>query len=199
VQNGSRAAVLSAVFLLLWTVGHRFVPRIGIPALCAAIFVAQLGTFTGAVDGALRLVDAGTIRGTGDLAGRLTSWPLARQLFEEHFIVGVGAGGFPAINPYRIGAHNLFLELGTGLGLLGIVLFVGTVFTALVRSTRTVEPRFRNLVIGSLLAAWAPIYLSGHWELSAAAWVAIALFSRITVLAGERKDTEGKPTDDAAS
>jgi O-antigen ligase len=177
-----------------WILVHRFVPRIGLPALCAAILVAQLGIVTGWADTALRLLDAGTIRSTGDLAGRLASWPLARNVFEEHPVIGVGAGGFRAINPYGIGAHNLFLELGTGLGLVGIVLFVGTVFAALVEGTRTADTRLRNVAIGSLLAAWAPVYMSGHWELSPAAWVAIALFSR---LPARTRDDPERPAEGA--
>jgi len=78
------------------------------------------------------VTDAGSAaRATGDLAGRLTIWPEARQVFGEHLLVGVGAGGFRAVGTSGIGAHDVVLELGAGLGLVGIALFLGLIVASL--------------------------------------------------------------------
>jgi O-antigen ligase len=182
VQSGSRGAVIGAASLVAWVVVHRFAPRVGFRVLCTVVVIAGVSTFTGWADGLLRRVDSGGVRATGDLAGRLTIWPYARQVVADNPFFGVGAGGFRAVNPQGIGAHNVPLEVMSGMGFIGLLLLLGVCYTALLSGTRSVLPRRRTLLIGAMLAISAPIVLSGHWELSPAGWFALALFSRIVVL-----------------
>jgi hypothetical protein len=91
-------------------------------------------------------------------------------------LVGNGAGVFPALNPYHIGPHTLLLTLGNDLGLIGVVLYAATFFTALAKPASYSLPLSRRLV-GVFLAALLPIWLTGHWESSPGAWLALALLS----------------------
>jgi O-antigen ligase len=77
-------------------------------------------------------------------------------------------------------AHNALLELGVGLGMVGLALFLMTLFAASIIDTRRiVDKRSRSLVTGSLLAVSVPIFLSGHWAQSPAAWLAFGLVGSV--------------------
>lgn len=181
-QNGTRGALIGAALVLLWVGLRRISPRVGLSIPVASLSLAAFATFTGLSDGALRQLDGMTSRSTGDLAGRLTIWPYARESIGLHPFIGVGGGGFQSINPLGIGAHNVPLQIASGLGLIGLALFIAATYCALMTETRNVEPATRGLLVGVMIAATGPIMLSGHWELSPAAWFGLALFSRIGVL-----------------
>ncbi|QTE29022.1 O-antigen ligase family protein [Pengzhenrongella sicca] len=181
-QNGSRGAFLGAVLVLAWLVTWRLFPFVGVTVPVLLLCVGVFMTLTGWGDNTLRLLDAGSLRTTENLAGRLAVWPYARESISENPFVGIGAGGFSTINPFGIGAHNVPLEVAAGLGLIGLCLLAASAFSALLAETRTVEPLTRRLLVGTLIAASGPILLSGHWEVAPAGWFALALFSRIGVL-----------------
>src|SRR5205823_5212023 len=74
----------------------------------------------------------------GDLAVRLEIWSRALQVMRDFPLTGIGMGSFrsvaPALYPYVISdpekvhhAHNLYLQIGTDLGLFGLVAFFGLV------------------------------------------------------------------------
>jgi len=109
-------------------------------------------------------------RPTGDWSGRLVVWPLAREWWLDHFILGSGVSTFAGANPMKIGAHDLVLEIGAGLGLVGVLLFLCFLFFSVFR-----QP---PLLVGSLIAVTAASYITGHWELAPAAWVLLAIFAR---------------------
>lgn len=123
-------------------------------------------------------------------------WTL-REVFATHFLTGIGAAGFQSVDPLAVGAHNIILELGSGLGIIGVGLFVAMFIFTLRGATRGTDVKLRALLIGSLLLTTAPMYLSGHWELSPAGWIALAVFSRIPVLSeapsvGDRRQRRGR-------
>ena len=181
LQAGSRGAVVAAILVVVWVPLHRFLPRRGIAVLCATIAVAAVAILSGVATSGLLAADASSARSTGDLANRLVIWPLARETFAGHWLLGIGAGGFKDTGPLWVGAHNAVLELGTGLGVVGVVMFVGVIACSLITGTRGAPKR--TILVGSLLACWAPMWLSGHWDQAPAAWIVMALFSRIDVLA----------------
>jgi len=180
---GSRGAALAALCLPLWLLTFRLGPSRAFRILGLIVWTCAATISVGLMDSLLRRVEGETVRATGDLAGRLTTWPIARRIFEDNPIIGVGAGGFARLNPYGIGAHNVILEVGVGLGLAGLLLFIATVYVALISCTSEIETRRRCLLVGSLVVCWTPIYLSGHWDLSPAAWLVLGLFSRLSLVA----------------
>jgi O-antigen ligase len=179
--SGTRGAAIGCACLAVWLVASRVLPvRPAFTGLVIVVAIAGLGTLTGVLDPVLRYFDGLWSRRTGDLAGRLTVWPRAREQIVEHPLWGIGTGNFAATDHSRIFAHNLFLEITVGLGLIGLVLlclFLGAAFRV-----TAADPPARLVFVGCFIAASAPIYLSGVWELSPAGWVIFALFTRAHVL-----------------
>jgi O-antigen ligase len=190
VWTGTRGAEVSLLGLAMWIVCHRFAPRRGLSILYGAVIVAALAILTGFFDQLILSHLSRTFRESGDLNGRLFLWPLARRIFADHPFIGTGAGTFRVLNGLNLPAHNVILEFGTGLGMVGVGLFVGTLVTALITGTRAMDGHTRALLVGSMVVVSAPIFLSGAWDQSPAAWVAIALFSRIAVLVPALKRPE---------
>ncbi|WP_237742857.1 O-antigen ligase family protein [Actinopolymorpha alba] len=177
LQTGCRGALAGVVLVALWLLVHRFIFRWGIVVLSAGIGLVSLVVSSGLMNVALRMLDAVTVRSTGDLTYRLLLWPYAKQVFVEHWLVGVGAGGFKTLPPNYWYAHNVFLEIATGLGIIGLLLFLATVFSSLIMATRGASAR--TLVVGSVLVCWVPMWLSAHWELESALWLTTGLFSAL--------------------
>lgn len=76
----------------------------------------------------------------------------AWQIFLEHPITGVGPAAFPVVRERQFGrvqdTHNLYLELATNLGIVGLVLFVGLAVSmtrALFRHARAMEDQIERL------------------------------------------------------
>lgn len=179
--SGTRGAAIGCACLAAWLAAARVLPvRPAFAGLVIVVAISGLGTLTGALDPVLRYFDGLWSRRTGDLAGRLTVWPRAREQISEHPLWGIGTGNFAATDHSGIFAHNLFLEITVGLGMIGLVLlclFLGAAFRV-----TAADPPARLVLVGCFVAASAPIYLSGVWELSPAGWVILALFTRADVL-----------------
>lgn len=181
--TGTRGAMLALALLLAWAAAYRLRPSLAFKALIIAGVLALVVVAAGVVDELMRPTRVPG-RETGDLNGRLTIWPYAREHIAERPVLGWGLGAFRILNPYNVVAHNLVLELSVGLGMVGLLLFAALIHSAIIRDTRTlaVDVRGRILTVGAIIVASLPIYLSGHWEQSAAAWVVIAIFSRSSLL-----------------
>jgi O-antigen ligase len=183
-QAGTRGAFVGLAAFVVWSIGCRFAPRSAFQLLVSASAALSVTSLTGWFDGLLRDQNQASARERGDLNGRLVIWPIARHIFQDHPWIGIGAGAFRDANPLRIVAHNGPLEVATGLGVAGLVLFYGTLYFALVTDTRSVDQRARALYVGGLLSMLTPIVLSGHWYQAPAMWVAIAIASRLSILTG---------------
>jgi O-antigen ligase len=194
VLCGTRGAAIGCACLAAWLLACRVLPaRPAFLALVILVAACGLGTLTGVVDPLLRNLDGLWSRHTGDLAGRLTVWPRAREQIAEHPIWGIGTGNFAATDHSGIFTHNLLLEITVGLGAIGLVLlclFLGAAFRV-----RATDSPSRVVIIGCFVAASAPIYLSGVWELSPAGWVILALFTRAEVLIGAEIPTPVPASD----
>ena len=183
VQSGTRGAAIACACLAAWLFACRVLPvRPAFTALVIVVAVAGLGTLTGAIDPLLRYFDGFWSRNTGDLAGRLTIWPRARDQILENPPWGLGTGNFAATDRMGLATHNLLLEITVGLGVIGLVLLSAFLWAAF-RVTRA-DPPSRLIIVGCFVSASWPIYLSGVWDLSPAGWVILALFTRGHVLAG---------------
>jgi O-antigen ligase len=92
----------------------------------------------------------------GTLGDRLPIWRAGWDLFLENPLLGVGVGGFPAAVSAGLGfsmvSHNTPLSVAAESGLVGLLLFSGTLGSIAWGSARSARPD-RRLVLG-LLATW---------------------------------------------
>ena len=178
--NGTRGAVIAAYALGVWWLVARRDARRSWRSAVVAVVVAFAAVFSGVLDATLRATAGTSDRERGDLNGRLSVWPDAREEFWDHPFLGRGVDSFAATNPLRIAAHNALLDVGTGLGVLGIVLFVALIWQALKPSDDSIQ----YLALGGFLVASAPILLTGFWIESPMFWLALGLFSKIPAVLG---------------
>lgn len=69
--------------------------------------------------------------------GRSALWVQAYTIFEQHPFLGVGTGGFSAINVFNPYPHNVFLEMAAELGLAGLAIIVALIGTLTARLVST--------------------------------------------------------------
>ena len=182
--TGARGALIAfGLALALWLLPRRL-GRVGLVAVYGTTVVLGVGILTGWTDSLLRsYVHASFGRETGDLNGRLSVWPLARSALDDRFWFGHGAGAFPALNLRGIFAHDVLLDVGTSVGVVGIAVYLVLMWSSLISGTRGVPSRLRSALLGSLFCALVPPLLTGYWYQAPAAWVVIALYSQIPLLA----------------
>ena len=180
-QTGTRGALAAlaafAIWLLLWKLR---VVRSVYPAVLAFV-VVQVVIVLGTLDERVRPSLSVSARETGTLNGRLEIWPVARSVFDQHLFAGVGLDGFIGINE-GTAAHNVALDLGTGLGAIGILLFLAWIYQALIVNTRSVDSGPRTLVVGGAVMALTPILASGYWHQSPTFWAAVSLLSLLPLM-----------------
>jgi O-antigen ligase len=195
VLTGARGALASLVGLIAWIVVSRLVPRLAWRVLIVTYVIANVAIVSGWSDAALGKLVTGSTRETGDLNGRLGVWPLARQVFREHWLLGGGAGSLPSQpgNTMGINAHAVVLDVAAGLGVLGILAFACMWVFAFREPLVSGDTRVVTRALGAFLVVSLPVILSGFWVESIVLWAAIALFSRIDLLAveDERAYSEG--------
>ncbi|MEV6815836.1 O-antigen ligase family protein [Micromonospora sp. NPDC051296] len=176
--TGCRGAAIGVlvgvvVLALAWRLPWATAAGIGITSLLLLV-VVPVGV---APEGAMRWLDQLYDRPTGDISGRLELWPYALSTWGESPLTGSGPGVFTHSNPMEIGPHNLLLILGNDLGLVGVLLYLGTIAAACWTTARSGR---RGLVLACVLTGvLLPIWLTGQWETALAMWLALAL---VTVL-----------------
>lgn len=120
--------------------------------------------------------------GRNDLSGRLDLWPLAWRTFNEHPVLGIGAGAFPAVNPLGLAAHNVLLSVAVELGAVGLALYVACVWAAFARGSRASHGPAARSAVTSLLVGWTAIAAAGAWDATFVAWFGFAWMSRVFIL-----------------
>lgn len=178
----TRGAVLGAVALAAWLFASMALRRPPLRMLVGLLVLTAIGIAMGIYDATLRSLDFGS-RATGDLSRRLVLWPYARMLWEQSPLMGLGPKAVRGASPLGIDAHNVILEVGAAQGIVGVSLFCALMWATLGRDTRHLGPRMRALLVGSFLATSAPSYLTGSWESTPAAWMALLIVSRSGLLA----------------
>lgn len=178
--NGTKGALIALALLAPYLILSKVAPRLAWTVVLVAVptllVVVPLGLISDS--GLLHLDELFGHSTTGDVAGRLLVWPHAVSTWSEAVMTGIGAGVFTASNPYEIGPHTILLTLGNDLGLTGICLYAAVVASALGPAASRETPVNRRLA-GLLLVGMFPLWLTGHWEASPAAWLALALFSTV--------------------
>ncbi|GAB3957843.1 hypothetical protein GCM10027614_74090 [Micromonospora vulcania] len=178
--TGSRGAAIGIVFGVGAALATRVLPRltgVTVAAVATALIVLVPWGLTPRAE--LLWLDNLYGRPTGDISGRLSIWPYALSTWSESPLAGSGAGVFIGTNPFDIGPHNLLLTVGNDLGLIGVLLYFGTMAGALVVAART--GRAGLLLACAFTGAMLPIWLTGQWETSLAFWLVLGL---VTVLPG---------------
>lgn len=181
VLTQTRGALISLICAAIWIVFWRLFRIRTLVPVTLALIIATTVVVSGVADLASLQLETGD-RATGTWSGRLPLWESARELWTEHPFIGVGASGFAYASGYLIAAHNVILDLAVGVGAIGVVLYICVLRSALWKGTRTMPGSNRALVIGTFIAVSAPIYLTGAWVTAPAAWVALVLFARVSVL-----------------
>lgn len=144
----------------------------------AVIFVPQL--VPGQNIGRALSIFSGTSEGVST-NGRSELWSHAWELFNAHPLVGVGTGGFGFFEPVELYPHNILLEVGAELGIVGVVLVLGTVIASSVQLRRawagsSGDDRAQaGLVIALLAADLTNASLSSDVTTNGALWLAAGL------------------------
>lgn len=108
-----------------------------------------------------------------DYTGREIVWPIALDVFANNPLAGVGVGGFPFYNPYEIPAHNFVLSIAAEMGIVGLVLFVFTIFLMFKEIILTKNSGYVYSCM--LIFCWLVVALTGVWERAPFAWIVFAL------------------------
>jgi O-antigen ligase len=133
VAAGSRgpivAFLIGAVTLIALTAGgaRRRLLMVGAGLLAAAIVVPF--ALPGATVGRSISVLLGGVNGLSS-NGRSELWAQAFTAFAQHPLLGIGTGGFGAINPAEPYPHNILLEVAAELGTVGLLLLIGVLASA---------------------------------------------------------------------
>lgn len=157
VHHGSIAGMVVAVpvvllvlLTLLWRPRHQWwATLLGLASLGAAV-VAFLRLATLA-----RWPDA-AVRGLSSV--RKDLWEVALEVWRAHPFVGAGPGSFAELNPYAVdpdlaAAHSSLLQVGSELGLVGVVLLGLLVLVGYVLATRG-RPAAGVLATAAWTALW---------------------------------------------
>ncbi|MEU4528827.1 O-antigen ligase family protein [Micromonospora ureilytica] len=178
--TGTRGAAIGVLLGLLIALAAHLLPRLTAFTVAGIAGIAVLAVpFGMAPQNEMLWLDGLYGRPTGDISGRLSIWPYALSTWWESPLTGSGAGVFISTNPYEIGPHNLLLTVGNDLGLVGVLLYFGTMAAALVTVART--GRTALLLACAFTAAMLPIWLTGQWETALGFWLTLGL---LTVLPG---------------
>ncbi len=160
---------------------RRYAARGGWAALGAVVLIIGVG-FRGTISREYqRFVSPARVGNGADLRSRLTDpgnngrldlWRVALHGFESKPLVGNGAGTFADTwtqkRPTRVvavDAHSLYLEVLDELGLVGLVLLLAVVVTALQRAARRIRGPDRPLhaAVFAVMLAWA-IHAGVDWD-----------------------------------
>jgi hypothetical protein len=186
VAAGSRGPavglVVGAIVLLALSLRDRRarqrVVLVALGAVVAAALVVQLVPGN-AVQRTLSVL-TGTDNGVSS-NGRTALWSEAWHTFVSHPLAGIGTGGFAHLDPVERFPHNLLLEAGAELGIVGVLLVVGILgygVAAVVRALRTDDDRVRGyaaLAAALFAAAIVNALFSGDIETNDPVWLALGL------------------------
>lgn len=171
----TRGALISAVAMIAyWLVGFRiptWMVSLGLIALAIWSILFSLGY----LDFILVVLDAASgDRSTGDLAGRGTIWEDAQRTLAQNWLLGVGPGQYLIASERGVGAHNFFLSVGLDVGIIGLCVMLGFIatFGRMIFRSRIGPQRLNPAIL--FFSYWAPIALSGHWEIVTFSWIVVA-------------------------
>jgi O-antigen ligase len=186
IAAGSRGPVLGLVVGAVALIGMTLRERTGRrrSVLLAVAFVAGALLVTQLVPNQNIQRSLSVLTGSGEglsSNGRAELWGTAEKAFGDHSIVGVGTGGFAALHPLEVYPHNIFLEVGSELGVVGLLplaaFLLATMF-AIVRTLRLAPPGDRGdvaLAAALFFAALVNAQVSGDITVNDSVWLAAGL------------------------
>ncbi len=194
IQAGTRGALLGITLGVAWgglNWAVRFKTSRALGYLLFALLIVATSIAAGALQRALLGRISSSSRESGDLNGRLTVWPMARDRWSENLWLGQGAGTFPSTNAIHIAAHNFVLDIGSGVGMVGVALFILVLYRAL--WTETLRMAARVSLVGAYALTSAPLLLTGFWIESPCFWLGLGLLTRAHTLSSRQmtKTLEG--------
>jgi O-antigen ligase len=116
-----------------------------------------------------------------DTTGRAELWADAWRTFLDHPELGVGTGGFAAVDPLNIFPHNLLLEAAAEWGLLGLVPLLGALGVGIAKMAGAVrrpppgEGGLAALVTALFAAALVNAMVSGDITTNSDVWLTLGL------------------------
>jgi O-antigen ligase len=206
IAAGSRGPVVAfvvgfAVMLALAARTRRARRRIGavvVLLLFAAVLVPLL--LPGSAVGRSLSTIIGSASGLSS-NGRSAIWAQAWTEFSRHLTFGIGTGGYGAIDPINAYPHNILLEVGVELGVIGLValvVMIGSMLRRLLavwRSSRTDISLEASLFIGLFAMALVNAFFSGAIQDNRDIWIwggiGVAMYTRM-------KLTEGRSVGEVA-
>ena len=136
-----------------------------------------------------RLSTIGTEVEGGRIGGRGKLWRAGLQAYAERPIAGFGTGHFksaitPILGPAAQVAHNSFISVLVEQGIVGLVLYLGMLWSVLVSVLRLrgVDRRFAMVLLLTLVVTMTPL----TWEDRRVVWIVMAIllgFSQALLLA----------------
>jgi O-antigen ligase len=122
----------------------------------------------------------------GNITSRLRSVEIGLWEFLAHPLLGIGLRNFRVISPYQSVAHNMYLEVAVGLGLLGLIPFlmicIGAVSEVrqLVQALRTRAPvaQVDGAAVEGIAGGLAALFIGGltlSIEMEKYTWLVFAL------------------------
>lgn len=192
LASGSRGPVLGLAVGLLSLVALTMRERrnrnrlLGVVAAFAAA-VAVVPSFVPAHDIA-RSLGAFVLNGSGVSSnGRSQLWHEAFSLFLRHPLLGAGTGSFAALDPVKVYPHNVVLEVGAELGLVGVLALLAALWVTsrglirVLRSMTPVAPRVDTvLVLAFFGMSLVNALLSGDVRTNGALWLSMGLATGLT-------------------
>lgn len=180
-SRGAFIPALVALLLIPWTL-----PRLRLRATLSACVLGiagfllaqqvvprqsweRLATTSGAIE-------------TGTFGGRATVWKAGLEVFTEHPLVGVGAGGFNVAVQPALGSpmppHQTFLSVLVGQGIVGLLLF-GGMFGAAMMSLRIMPSLQRKFWLVLLLTLGIGL-MPRTWDYRKPVWFLLSLLATAT-------------------
>lgn len=174
-------AFLAVPFMIL---GLSLVKRAALVVFLSGAFVVAFGVvpqaFPELQSNIERLGTTGEELAEGTLTGRTVIWGEAVNIIRSSPVVGVGAGAArPLYAETFLGmqrvAHNVFLQIATETGLVGVLLFLAMVVTAGVRLAdmdRAYRP-FALILLAAVIVGMGPLSI----EMKKFTWFALVLLA----------------------
>lgn len=126
----------------------------------------------------------------GDFNGRLVFWDLGVELWNEHPLIGIGSAAFDTAVAPVFGrprsAHNSFVAIASELGLVGLILFILILITALVQAGRHPPQEARFWL--AFLSVWGVANLALTWAHNKPTWLMLS-FLGISLALHQRAET----------
>lgn len=103
-------------------------------------------------------------------SARLIIWAMAWELFSNSPLTGIGVGQFGQMS-FGIPVHNVFLSYLTELGLVGLLLFLGSL-AGIFWKARQNAPA---IIVWYYFAPWLIVAMTGAWERAYVSWVGFGI------------------------